>query len=75
MNPHTPTDNDYLFRSTRHRQEVQTTTGPASWLNAPRDGFTAMQNAKRSSLSNSREGRQVSSIGIIVGHVKSAGRL
>lgn len=74
MNQHTPTDNDYLFRSTRRRQEVQT-TGPASWLNAPRDGFTAMQNAKRARLSNSKEGRQVSSIGIIVGHVKSAGRL
>lgn len=70
----TSTHNDHLFRADRHRKEAQTTTGLSSWLTAPREGFTAQQNAKRSQLSDSKEGRQVSGIGIIVGHIKSAGR-
>ncbi len=71
----TSADNDHLFRASRHQQEAQTPTGESSWLTAPREGWTVQQDAKSRRLSNSKEGRQVSSIGIIVGHVKSAGRL
>ena len=71
----TPTDNDYLFRSTRHRQETQTLSGkPASWLTAPRIGWTAQQDRKRDALSNTKEGRQVNGA-FILGQIKIAGRL
>ena len=70
-----PTDNDYLFRSTRHRQEVAQPSGqPASWLTAPRVGWTAQQDRKRDALSNTKEGRQVNGA-FILGQIKLAGRL
>jgi len=73
MNQQTPTDNDHLFRASRHQQAAPQPTGPASWLTAPRIGFTAMQDAKRTQLSNSKMGRCVGA-GIIIGHIRIAGR-
>ena len=73
MSVETSTDNDHLFRASRHQREAQTPTGESSWLNAPREGWTVQQDAKSWRLSNSKEGRQVSSIGIIVGHIKAKG--
>ena len=69
----TPINNTALFASSR-RLPATTDTGAACWLTAPREGWTAHQEAKARRLSDTKEGRQVGG-GIIVGHVKSAGRL
>jgi hypothetical protein len=68
-------DNDALFRSTRHKQETPTPSAPASWLNAPQVGWTAQQDAKRSTLSNSREGKSVNGVFIVGGSARIQGRL
>ena len=67
MNQQAPTDNNALFQSYR-RLPATTDSGEASWLSAPREGFTAQQDAQRARLSNSPEGRKVSA-SFILGHV------
>lgn len=70
----TSTHNDHLFRADRHRQEAQAQTLESSWLTAPREGWTQLQEQKRSRLSNSPEGRKVNGY-FILAHVKTGGRL
>ena len=48
-------------------RKTEATSGPSSWLNQPRDGFTAAMEARKTQMSNSPEAKHVSST-FILGH-------